>query len=164
MYSPSKFISTEQQDTLKYLQTHPKFPEKATALKLLGLRRYTGKFPTLPPHLTEIEYSWKHPLHRGQGLPSSLTHIILGPQFNKPLQYLPPALTHVTFGDSFRHPFNLPDSVVYIKFGSMFNSVVTSRNLPSSLKYLAFGREFDCPIDDLPPSLTHLVIGAFSYF
>jgi FNIP Repeat len=70
----------------------------------------------LPTSLTVLQLGndFNHPLDH---LPASLTELSLGPYFNLPLDYLPASLTTLRLGKSFNHPLNhLPISLKTLKF------------------------------------------------
>jgi hypothetical protein len=56
-------------------------------------------------------------------LPTTLTHITFGENFNQPVTHLlPPSLTHLTFGNMFNSAANyLPDKLTHLTFGAMYN-------------------------------------------
>jgi hypothetical protein len=53
----------------------------------------------------------------------------------------------------------LPDSITFIKFGSLFNQEIN--NLPKNLKTLIFGYEFNQSVALLPKTLTTLTFGYY---
>jgi len=88
-------------------------------------------------------------------LPTSLTHLEFGSNFNSPVDKLPPTVTHITFGYQFNQPVgHLPPNITYLTFGYDFDQPVD--NLPSSITYLTFGWNFNHPVDHLPPNVNHL--------
>jgi FNIP Repeat len=67
-----------------------------------------------------------------------LTHLILGENFNQPVDNLPSTLTYLTTGHAFNQPVD---------------------KLPPTLTHLKTGHTFNQPVDKLPPTLTHLKTG-----
>jgi FNIP Repeat len=54
-------------------------------------------------------------IHPIDNLPPTLTHLILGLQFNQPLDQLPPTLTHLTIGQKFNYPVDkLPPALTHL--------------------------------------------------
>lgn len=101
-------------------------------------------------------------------LPTNLTHLTFGPNFNLPVDnLLPQTLTHLTFESynslgCFNQPVDhLPPSLTHLTFGSQFNQPVN--NLPSTLIHLTFGKSFQQIINYLPPSITHLKFFEFAH-
>eukprot|EP01112_Ceratiomyxa_fruticulosa_P012313 TRINITY_DN3401_c0_g2_i2.p1 TRINITY_DN3401_c0_g2~~TRINITY_DN3401_c0_g2_i2.p1 ORF type:complete len:344 (+),score=50.68 TRINITY_DN3401_c0_g2_i2:229-1260(+) len=91
-------------------------------------------------------------------LPSSVTHLHLGPQFdltvNSSVHNFSPSLTHLTFGRFFSqaHPIkHLPPSLTHLKFDEYFNEPVDS--LPNKLTHIEFGERFYKPLTQLPASV-----------
>jgi len=119
-----------------------------------------------------------------QVLPDSLTHLYMGCEFNKTINFLPESLVelHFEYGSKFNCPVDrLPKSVKKITFGWDFNQPINNLpelvelnlsgdfnqlidNLPNSLKILTFNNysSFDKPIDFLPYGLEKLKLG-FSF-
>lgn len=92
--------------------------------------------------------------------PNTITHLTFGHSFNTKIQNcLPTSLTHLTFGNSFNQDIYgyLPNSLIYLKFGYNFCHDITNC-LSNSITHLIFGASFDCNINQLPNSLTHLTI------
>ena len=68
-------------------------------------------------------------------LPSSLTHLTFGTNFNQPLGegVLPSSLTHLTFGTNFNQPLGegvLPSSLTQLVFGWFFDQELGEGVLP----------------------------------
>ena len=83
-------------------------------------------------------------------LPSTLTHLTLGHDFNQPVTTLPPSLAHLTFGNYFNLPVDnkLSSTITHLTFGHFFNQSVHA--LPSSITHLTFGNTFNRAVDTLP--------------
>ena len=113
------------------------------------------------------------------GFPEGVEVLLLGLDFNYPVDNLPSTIKKIKFGINFNHPINnLPNGVVKIKFerisffnhpidflpssleflelSSSFNHPLT--NLPNSLKYLRIGKAFDHDLNNLPDSLEKLIL------
>lgn len=104
-------------------------------------------------------------------LPSTLTHLTFGPNFNSPIDnLLPHSLTHLSFEyheEGGRNFFNqridhLPLSLTHLRLGADFNQPID--HLPPSLTSLSLGEKFNHPINNLPSSLTHLSFSQFNKF
>lgn len=97
-------------------------------------------------------------------LPSSLTHLTFGINFNLPFNdsLLSLPLTHLIFHQYsiFNHPIAhaLPSTLLHLTFGMDFNQILA--HLPPSLTHLTCGQQFNDCIDEIPPSITHLSVGA----
>lgn len=91
---------------------------------------------------------------------STITHILFGTTYNKPLNNLPNGLKYLEFKHyhTFNQPIeNLSEGLEYLIFNSGdFNHPITK--LPSTLLYLGIESEFNKQIENLPDSLTHLFL------
>jgi len=119
------------------------------------IHNYYGNGKNLPNTLNILflEDKFNEPVQ----LPSSITHLKFGDNFDQPVENLPSSITHLTFGKKFNQSIdNLPTSITHLTFESDFNQPV--ENLPSSITDLTFGENFNQPID-LPSSITHLTFG-----
>ncbi len=85
-------------------------------------------------------------------LPSSITHLTFGGDFNQSVDNLPNSITHLTFGYSFNQSV---DKVVRSPTGSLVHQSV----LPHSITHLTFGNNFNQSVDKLPNNITHLTFG-----
>ncbi len=93
-------------------------------------------------------------------LPSSITHLTFGYNFNQLVDDLPPSITHLRFGGCFnRCVDHLPPSIRHLKFGFYFNQTV--EKLPPSITHLKFGFYFNQTVEKLPSSITHLKFGFY---
>jgi len=138
----------------------------------------------LPSLLKRVNFNneFNQPL---QNLPQGLTHITFGDKFNqkvlhpKKIKMICPkgrSSSNIIFPDEGEYsvmlyrdrakliiPNNepqksiLPESVIYLKFGKMFNQKLI---LPPRLKVVSFGAMFDQIIDDLPETLKRIEIFA----
>ncbi len=132
--------------------------------------RFNQSVDVLPHSLAYLEFG-RDFNQKVDSLPPSLIHLVFGDKFNQAVDLLPCSLTHLTFGNVFDQKVDfLPHSLISLKFGFKFNQPVNS--LPSMLKYLIFGASidrwslhiliyesilaFNQPIDNLPPSITHI--------
>jgi hypothetical protein len=129
----------------------------------------------LPPNLTALTLLamsdhamfWK--LKRsviGWVLPSTLTSINMGEQFNNPVigWVLPASLTSIHMGCEFNRKvigWVLPTSLTSINMGSEFNNPVIGWSLPNTLTSIDMGMYFDDSVIGwlLPPSLTSIKMG-----
>jgi hypothetical protein len=104
-------------------------------------------------------------LQTGDLLPSTLTNLALGDNFNQQLLpgVFPPKLTHLEFGNSFNQPIDpdvLPCGLSYLKFGRSFNQPIKKGVLAITLTCLEFGSNYQQPIElDNLHSLTCLKFG-----
>jgi hypothetical protein len=90
--------------------------------------------------------------------PKTLKHLIIGGQFNQPIDNLPNSITHLEISGDFNQPINnLPNSITHLEISGDFNQPID--NLPQSLSELTLGNEFNKSIDNLPPNLISLQIG-----
>lgn len=103
--------------------------------------------------------------HGVDNLPTSLRYLELGMYFNQPLDNLPSSLLSLKLcclGLSYDLN-NLPSSLRYLYVHSM--CTVKMDRLPNSLKFINFGRYYNQPIDKIPPSVDHIVLGPrFTHF
>ncbi len=111
-------------------------------------------------------------------LPSNITSLTMGNDFNCEIHTFPQTLTYLEFGYAFNQSFanEFPQTLKYLKFGHNFNKSIKIfphelehlefgyafnrkiTNLPKSLKYLIFGHTFNQQIK-IPPNITHLTFG-----
>ncbi len=91
-------------------------------------------------------------------LPTDISNIILGWDFNQSVDNLPLTLKNITFGHNFNQPvYNLPFTLETIIFGYCFNQPI--ENLPNSIKSISLGHDFNKLVDDLPNTLEKLFLG-----
>eukprot|EP01112_Ceratiomyxa_fruticulosa_P001915 TRINITY_DN1206_c0_g1_i4.p1 TRINITY_DN1206_c0_g1~~TRINITY_DN1206_c0_g1_i4.p1 ORF type:complete len:289 (-),score=18.05 TRINITY_DN1206_c0_g1_i4:25-891(-) len=113
----------------------------------------------LPSQITRIYFGTNFN-HSVNNLPQCITHLVFGFCFNRPVNSLPPSLTHLTFGVIFNQKVDkLPLKITHLCFGeySDFNHPV--EKLPPRIVNIKFGSCFDKTIDLLPHSITHLKLG-----
>ncbi|CAK8992687.1 unnamed protein product [Durusdinium trenchii] len=103
-----------------------------------------------------------------ESLPSSLTELILHPDFNQSLEKVlwPGSLQSLSFGFSFNQTLEgtiWPNQLRSLTFGAEFNQHLDEWALPSSLESLTFGIGFNRSLDhvSLPDGLKHLTFGTF---
>lgn len=154
--------------------------EFSSNLKYLTLKSEYKSIIKLPNQLIYLNLNgnFAHPIDSFHS--SNLTHLIIGDEYNYPLDNLPQTLTYLVFTNysKFSHPLNnLPISLIYlkfdyyVKFSHPFNNLPQSlkylklndfnqpiNNLPKSLIYLELDYEFNQPIDNLPQSLLYLIL------
>ena len=102
----------------------------------------------LPSYVTVIKFgnNFNQPLDE---LPAGLKRLKFGYRFNQPVDELPAGLKRLQFGDSFDQPVDkLPQALIKLKFGDDFNQRVDK--LPAGLEELDFGRNFNQPVKKLP--------------
>lgn len=160
--------------------------------EVMNINRYTRTIDggVLPPNLQILElYNYYGEL-KIDIFPSTLTHLYISIRDKKiPPGVLPDSLTHLHCLDyrieKLEHgvlPKNLkvlvidnlddniilnpgvfPNSLDYLKFGTMFNSAIGKNVLPNNLTHLVFGDYYNKRIGKnvLPKSLTHLVFGSY---
>jgi hypothetical protein len=91
-------------------------------------------------------------------LPSQLTHLIFGHEFNKQCDKLPKYLTNLTFGYKFNCKVDLlPISLTNLTFGYTFNKSI--KLLPDQIEHLVLGFSFNRPLNKLPINLQSLTLG-----
>ena len=111
---------------------------------------------TLPSHTTHVWFVDEANPH-AIIYPSSISHIYLNSISSIPSK-MPSSLTHLTFGREFNSEVNnLPSSITHITFGDSFNKQVN--NLPSSLTHVVFGGSFSKSIDNLPKKVVFIILG-----
>ncbi len=141
VYFKAQKITTRLPSTLKYLRylqykdqnikhlfnlTH--FSILCTTSKVYNL--------TLPPFITHL--SLIGPFNDIiKSIPSTITHIFFGNNFNQSLEFLSPTnVQHIRFGRDFRQSLDpLPDSVIFLDI--LLCRKVALDKLPKSLKYLS---------------------------
>eukprot|EP01112_Ceratiomyxa_fruticulosa_P018821 TRINITY_DN6075_c0_g1_i1.p1 TRINITY_DN6075_c0_g1~~TRINITY_DN6075_c0_g1_i1.p1 ORF type:complete len:376 (-),score=56.78 TRINITY_DN6075_c0_g1_i1:146-1219(-) len=139
------------------------FPPNLVYLEFSKYNNYfTYPIKNLPPNLTHLYLpnEYNHPIE----LPTKLKHFRVGTQWDQPVDMLPQSVTHLYLGDShFNHPiYNLPPNLQTLtlsKYISYYNLVIEF--LPQTITFLYFGDNFNEPITagNLPPHLTHLILG-----
>ncbi len=121
----------------------------------------------LPPSLTHLifHHSFYSPVSINPSsknhflLPTSLTHLAFGAEFNPQIEILPPNLTHLSFGEYFNRPLkNLPSTLTHLLFGDQFEKLL--HPVPINLLYLKCGSSFNQPLEiSSCTKLTHLIFG-----
>jgi hypothetical protein len=92
---------------------------------------------------------------------SSITHLTLPAYFNESI-ILPQSLIYLKFGTLFDQPIDrcIPNSVTHLKFGYFFNRSIKDC-IPNSVTHLKFGYYFNRSIKGcIPNSVTHLKFGS----
>jgi hypothetical protein len=90
-----------------------------------------------------------------KNLPSSITHITFGWNFNQPVNFLHEGITHLFFGANFNQQVdNLPSTVTHLSLGFCFAHSVDS--LPQNLTNLTLSYVFNLPVNSLPKSLINI--------
>jgi hypothetical protein len=92
---------------------------------------------------------------------TGLVHLDLDNKFEHPLPVLPSGLTHLVFGCDFNQPLKtgvLPSGLQHLTLGHDFDWHIETGVLPSGLQHLTIGTTFDCPIEKgvLPVGLRSL--------
>ncbi len=97
----------------------------------------------------------------GSKIPSTVTHITFGFNFNKCIDNLPDSIIWLELGYYFdQHIKKLPLRLQYLKFGAYYNH--PDKIFPNTLKYLELGSHFSqCLKGLIPNSVQYLVIGHF---
>ncbi len=145
---------------LQWKHTMPppsRWPDSITSLDLWI---FSDPLLSLPTSLTSLHLGMQFD-HDLPTLPSTLTSLHLGSRFTRTLPALPSSLITLHLGDGL---FNralplLPDSLTTLILSHNFNQSLT---LPESLTTLRMGFCFDQLLPSLPPRLEHLVM-RYSY-
>ena len=116
-------------------------------------------------YLTEVDFEETEEHEDGFNgillLPSSVTHLDLGPGFNQPIG-LPPNLNYLGFNEGifnsvFNQPFpeGLPSTLKQLHLGGDYNQLL---NLPRGLEIFHMGADFNQPVQ-LPDGLRQFIMG-----
>jgi hypothetical protein len=111
---------------------------------------------SLPQKLKELVL---HSVVLPSNFPTSLTHLTLSDDFNRPIDHSNltslPHITHLVFGNTFNQCMDhLPPTLVHLTYGHKFNQHIADNALPASLQHLIFGKKFNKRIDNkLPDTL-----------
>jgi hypothetical protein len=119
--------------------------------------RYNQFCDNLPTNLTTLKlgHDFNKPL---DCLPHSLTELFFDYEFNQYIDKLPSNLLKLRLGYRFNKPVNfLPPNLTEIDFGKEFNQYVV--HLPQNLTKLSFGYDFNQCVDYLPQKLVRLRFG-----
>jgi len=131
-------------------------PRSLTRLKVSPPVRWLISDVDWPPLLSSL--SWSHSVEPGSELPvvpSSLRILRLMGVLSK--LELPSSLQELDLSDSdFNSPLSHP-TLPKVTFSASFNQPISARDLPS-LRELSVGSAFNHPLDDLPASLTKLIL------
>lgn len=92
-------------------------------------------------------------------LPPNLIYLFLSDVFSQPIDHLPTSLQVLRLGDTFNHPIHhLPPNLVKLSLGDGYSN--SADHLPKLLTHLFFGSNFCDSVDFLPTTITHLQFGA----
>lgn len=123
---------------------------------------YVGKhFNTLPIAVTHLIIGSHVANYDGNKVPTTVTHLTFGMNFDKPINYIPDSVTHLNFGKNFnRMPgrdFKIPYSVTHLKFGKRFNRAL-EQNIPLSVIELSFGKDIEHIMNEhIPKTVKKLI-------
>lgn len=87
-------------------------------------------------------------------------HFRTDSKYNHAITRLPSSLTHIYFGNDFNQIVNLPNRLTHLLFGEEFNTIIT---YPNTLTHLRFGKNFNQRLT-LPENLTHLIFHSHSSY
>lgn len=165
------FTSVVLPDQLEILKLSTCYRHSLVSLKLprglhtliLGDSYNTDFRVDLPSSLTELQFghNFNQPVFLWPKLPSGLLTLIYGFEFNHPVEdlKLPANLTSLKFGGAFHQPIDrliLPASLQTLHFDSNLNQPLTKVHLPSSLTSLTLGQFWNQPFETVRlPQLTH---------
>lgn len=127
-------------DNFENIKIHgnpPKFP------KYVKYVHYTTYSTYVAPRVTHLKFKSRGGLTKN-GIPSTVTHLIFGENFNDPIQEkIPLSVTHLTFGSRFNRPINdcIPLSVTHLSIGRYFDQGLDFRLLPN-VKYFQLHKSF----------------------
>ncbi|KAK5576084.1 hypothetical protein RB653_007222 [Dictyostelium firmibasis] len=132
--------------------------------------------PIFPNSIQYLNFGrWSNKLLPSNILPTSLTTLIFGSDYNQPLNaILKPlhSLKIIEFGNSFNQPIKndddnnenteFPQNITSIKFGYSFNQTIKPNSFPNLLKHLGFGVKFsngdkDFQENSIPPLVESIV-------
>lgn len=137
-FSPRRVIVSIN-TSIPYCATHVEYCNSSIweDLQCMLESEETHAFPHLPFGVSHLLLSDKTPPL--SSLPSTLTHITFGNEFDQPVDNLPPNLTHLVFKHHFNHPVDhLPHGIVHLTFGRGFNYTVD--HLPILFFYYSLGK------------------------
>jgi hypothetical protein len=106
--------------------------------------------------MTQLKYNINFDMKK---LPD-LTHLSLSNYFNGKLPKLPDTLTHLFLGNQYDQPINWigGTNLLNLEFGNKFNQPVDNLSQYKKLSKLVFFWVFNQPINNLPDSITCLVL------
>lgn len=134
------------------------------------------ELPKLPTTLTQLELGFDFNKKLPNPLPSELTHLTLGLQFEHFIESFPDKLTYLTVAStkskiselpcglqilewlSESNIPKLPNALIELKTGHYFNEKIELQPL-NNLRHLEFGHRFNQNVDDLSHNITHLEFG-----
>ncbi len=83
-------------------------------------------------------------------VPSSVTHLTFGYNFNKKIKkYIPASVKHLQLGNAFNQSIYkaIPNSVEYLQLGNSFDLPIDNC-IPNSVTFLKFGHMFNQPVEN----------------
>ena len=120
-----------QYDFRSKLQNMIKNPNNNLSLDLSNSQNNIDRYILDNTHSVKFKWIYDEII---DDLPNSITHLILGDNFNQPINNLPDSVTHLILGDNFNQPLiNLPNSLTHLILGDNFNQTIYG--IPDSLKY-----------------------------
>jgi hypothetical protein len=168
MYFPKKLKSlTFNKDFSRKIKKGI-LPEGLLKLKFDNWKEKTSEFKiihgALPSNLTSLELCKFNQIIDENFLPSTLTHLNLGSDFNYPIYNLPPSLTNLDCGSIFNQELKnntFPKGLKILNLGRNFNRHLFQGVFPEELEELDMGYYFWRNIDQgiLPPNLKLLKLG-----
>ena len=151
-------IIKDGEDWLGIYNLTPKtYLEMQLYKKLIFYKTFDDVVDTLPSHITHIEFGddFNKPVNN---LPSNLVFLEFGIKFDQPIDNLPITLKSLSLGALFCQSLNnLPPNLETLYIHSIFNLDYIN-NLPNSIKKLYLGYNYGQLISKLPDSLTDLII------
>jgi hypothetical protein len=98
-------------------------------------------------------------------LPTNLTHLILGYDFNQPITSLPDSLESLTIGHNYKHPIcsdinNLPVNLKHLNINSSYEFI---NDIPEQIEQLAININNYNIINNFPAGLKKLIVNVENY-
>jgi hypothetical protein len=150
-FTESKFIGCNLPSSITHLSFGYYFNQPVDTQEILSTDNISGLKQSLSHSIATdcAHHKFTESKFIGCNLPSSITHLSFGKNFNQPIDNLNDAISHLSFGKKFNHQIeNLPDTITYLYLSECFNQPINK--LPKELLNLILGSEFNQKIDALP--------------
>ena len=117
----------------------------------------------LPTSIKKIRFWRELNVSVDDYIPSTITHLKFGNEFNKPIKKLPPSLIKLSFGNYFNQPIKglLSPTLTQLKLGKYFKNFELG-TIPSTVTHLTLGCKMNNFVPGyIPTSVTHIKINYF---
>lgn len=132
-------------DTLAILSLGVNFTPKTTPLYI-------------PPSVRTLYYECKEVIDHMDFIPPNVKHLYYHVNHIKP-HLLPKTITHLYFKDiKLKTIYDIPESVVYLKFEYPFNRKIRGIMIPKNVKKICFDISFSQPLTSLPINVKKIIL------